>query len=121
MAARRGMGELESEVMANLWAADVPLTPAEVRDALDTDLAYTTVMTILVRLWEKGLVHRQRQGRAFAYWPSLSEADLAAQRMQATLERTGDREKALARFVDALSPKDERVLRRLLSRLTSDR
>ena len=121
MAGRRGMGELESEVMAQLWAADGPVTPAEVRDALGTDLAYTTVMTILVRLWEKGLAHRERQGRAFAYWPSVSEAELAAQRMRATLEHTGDREKVLARFVDALSPKDERILRRILSRLGRER
>lgn len=121
MVQRRGMGELESEVMAQLWAAGVPLTPAEARDALGADLAYTTVMTILVRLWEKGLAQRQRRGRAYAYWPSVSEAELAAKRMQATLERTGDREKALARFVDALSPKDERALRRIVSRLSRDR
>lgn len=121
MAERRGMGELESEVMAHLWVAEVPLTPAEVRDALGTDLAYTTVMTILVRLWEKGLVHRQRRGRAFAYWPSVSEAELAAKRMQATLARTGDPEKALARFVDTLSARDERILRRIVSQPARDR
>jgi predicted transcriptional regulator len=114
MTARRAMGELESEVMGQLWAAGRPLTPAEVRDALDDGLAYTTVMTILARLWEKGLAGRERRGRAYAYWPTLSEAELVAQRMRTTLERTTDHEKALARFVDELSFRDARALRRIL-------
>lgn len=120
MSARRGMGELEAEVMARLWSAGIPLTPSEVRDALGSELAYTTVMTILGRLWEKGLTQRERRGRAYAYWPTLSEAELAAQRMRAALDRTADREKTLAQFVDALSVKDERALRRILGSLTSE-
>ena len=120
MPGRRGMGELESEVMGRLWSAQVPLTPAQVRDALGGELAYTTVMTILGRLWEKGLAQRARQGRAYAYWPSLSEAELTAQRMRAALDRTGDREKTLARFVDSLPVKDERALRRILGSLTNE-
>ena len=120
MAPRRGMGELESDVMAVLWAADGSCTPAEVRDALAADLAYTTVMTILVRLSAKGLAQRERRGRAYAYRPTMSEAEVAAQRMRATLDRTADREKALVRFVDELSPKDERVLRAILARLEGE-
>lgn len=53
MSARRGMGELEADVMGQLWAADRAPTPSEVRDGLGGSLAYTTVMTILGRLWEK--------------------------------------------------------------------
>lgn len=111
------MGELESDVLGQLWAAGRPLTPAEVRDGLGDDLAYTTVMTILGRLFDKGLAQRERRGRAYAYLPAVSEAALAAQRMRATLERTTDRERALARFVDELSPKDARALRRILGDL----
>jgi len=84
---------------------------------MGSDLAYTTVMTILSRLWKKGLVERQRQGRAYAYRPLLSEADLAARRMQAQLDRTRDREAALSRFVDSLPRRDERALRRILHKL----
>ena len=67
MAERRPMGALEAEVLDVLWHADGPVTPADVRTAMGTDLAYTTVMTILVRLWEKGLTERTKQGRAYAY------------------------------------------------------
>jgi len=114
------MGELESDVMGQLWGADHPLIASEVRDALGGELAYTTVMTILGRLWEKGLAQRERRGRAYAYWPSLSEAELTAQRMRAVLDRTEDREKTLARFVGELSTKDERVLRRIMGQLSAE-
>jgi predicted transcriptional regulator len=118
---RRATGELESEVLALLWAADEPLTPAEVRDRLGGDIAYTTAMTILSRLWQKGLAHREQQGRAYAYRPLVSEAELAARRMQATLDKSADREGALARFVDSLSEPDERALRRLLEQMDESR
>lgn len=121
MSGRRAMGELESEVLTILWAADNALTPAEVLDALGGDVAYTTAMTILSRLWQKGLAEREPRGRAYAYRPKVSEAELAAQRMQATLARTHDREAALARFVGSLSKKDERALRRLLEQIGTKR
>lgn len=100
-----------------LWAADGPLTPGEVLELLGDDLAYTTAMTILTRLWQKGLVERELRGRAYAYLPAISEADLVAQRLQATLEHTTDREGALSRFVGSLSKKDERTLRAILGQV----
>lgn len=111
------MGELESEVLAALWAEDVGATPGDMRERLGTDLAYTTVMTILTRLWKKGLVDRERVGRAYVYRPRMSAADLAATRMRAQLDQVGDREAALSRFVGSLSRRDERTLRRLLLEL----
>jgi len=114
------MGELEADVMSRLWAADGPVTPSEVRAALGSGLAYTTVMTILGRLWRKGLAQREQRGRAYVYWPTMSEAELTAQRMGAALDRANDRETTLARFVDQLSPKDERDLRLILSRLNAE-
>lgn len=113
---RRRPGELEAEVLAALWAADQALTPAQVLDELPGPLAYTTVMTILARLHDKGVVERSRAGRAFAYRPVVEEADLAATRMRALLEGGGDRGAVLARFVGALAPDDARVLAALLRR-----
>jgi predicted transcriptional regulator len=109
------MGALEAEVLGVLWDQDRPLTPGEVAEALHTDLAYTTVMTILARLWKKGLAERHRQGRAFAYTAVLSEADLAAKRMHDTLDRTTDQAAVLSRFVEGLSPAEVRRLRKLLN------
>ena len=117
MARRRAMGELESDILSLLWAANEPLTPGDVLEDLDGALAYTTAMTILSRLWQKGLVEREQRGRAYAYWPAISEGELAAQRMQAALEHTHDRAGALSQFVGSLSKKDEQTLRAILGDL----
>jgi predicted transcriptional regulator len=114
MSARRPAGRLESEVLATLWAADRPLTPRDVQRELGDGLAYTTVMTTLARLHEKGEVTRARAGRAYAYAPVLDRAETAASRMRELLEAGADREAVLARFVGSLSAEDERLLSELL-------
>ncbi|MFF4832823.1 BlaI/MecI/CopY family transcriptional regulator [Streptomyces sp. NPDC001315] len=111
---RRPAGELEAAVMAVLWAADLPLTAAQVQLELDSGLARTTVTTILTRLHEKGVVQRERHGRGFAYHPAQDPQGLTARRMHTELDRDSDRETVLARFVAQLGPDDERVLRQLL-------
>ena len=113
---RRAPGELESEVLAVLWSQDSALTPAEVREHLGNTLAYTTVMTTLSRLFDKGIVVREPVGRAYAYKPALDEAEFAAARMRELLDSGRDRKAVLARFVGDLSAADERVLTGLLRR-----
>ena len=111
---RRARGRLESEVLAALWAADRPLTAGEVADALEGQLAYTTVQTILVRLHGKGAVRRELVGRAHSYTPVLDDAGLAADRMRAMLDKGADHAAVLSRFLRILSPEDEATLARLL-------
>jgi predicted transcriptional regulator len=112
---RREPGELEAEVLAALWAADTPLTPGEVAEAVGGGLAYNTVQTILTRLYQKGAVRRQLAGRAHAYTPLLDEAGLAARRMRAVLDRGGDQAAVLSQFLGTLSPDEEKTLSRLLN------
>ena len=114
---RRPAGGLESEVLAALWAADRPLTPGEVSDAVGGELAYTTVQTILTRLHRKGAVVREQAGRAHAYRPVIDDAGLAAQRMRSMLDRNGDHAAVLTRFVGTLTPDDEATLAKLLGDL----
>jgi predicted transcriptional regulator len=111
---RRPRGTLEQEVVAALAAAAEPMTPAQVRDQLGTDLAYTTVMTVLARLSEKGLVTRERVGRAYAYTAVQDEAEVTARQMQRLLDAGDDRAAVLSRFVGVLSDDDERLLIDLL-------
>ena len=115
MAGRRARGSLESEVLATLWAADSPLTAADVVDALGGGLAYNTVQTILTRLHAKGAVRRELTGRAHTYTPVLDDAGLAARRMQAMLDKGGDHAAVLARFLRTLTPEDEATLAELLA------
>jgi predicted transcriptional regulator len=113
---RRGAGELAGEVLGILQAAGEPLSPADVRERLGGDLAYayTTVVTILSRLHAKGVLDRERAGRAFRYYPVADEPGLAARQMASVLAAEADREAVLARFVSSLPDEDEQALRRML-------
>jgi predicted transcriptional regulator len=115
---KRPDGGLEAEVLGVLWSAgEEALTPSEVNRRLDSGLAYTTVMTVLTRLWKKGLVDRVGQGRAFAYRPVVTESELATRRMREALDGVGDRASTLAGFVGSLSSRDVTHLRRLLDEM----
>ncbi|WP_329139900.1 BlaI/MecI/CopY family transcriptional regulator [Streptomyces sp. NBC_01476] len=111
---RRARGELEAEVLAALWAAGEPVGAGTVREQVAGDPAYTTVLTILTRLHEKGLVTRERAGRGYLYAPLHDEAGHAAAGMRDFLDHGGDRAAVLSRFVSGLSAEDEKLLERLL-------
>ncbi|WP_436772800.1 BlaI/MecI/CopY family transcriptional regulator [Yinghuangia sp. YIM S09857] len=117
--ARRGPGELEGEVLALLWTAGEPRTATWAQEQLGGGLAYSTVVTIMSRLYEKGLLTRVRVGRSYAYLPLMDEAGIAARRMRQVLEQEPDRAAVLASFVSDLSDEDEQTLRHLLERITS--
>jgi len=114
---RRSRGELEALIMNALWDADDWLTPRDVQDLVTTPrqpLAYTTVMTILVRLFDKGMVDRHAAGRAYAYRPVATREQWAAERMHDILVNAGDPLVALNRFVDSIDSKQARQLRKAL-------
>ena len=111
---RRGAGELAGQVLGILHAAGEPMSPADVRERLGGELAYTTVVTILSRLHAKGVLERQRAGRAYRYTPVADEPGLAARRMASVLAAEPDREAVLQRFVSTLSEQDEQALRRMI-------
>jgi len=112
---RRAAGELEAAVLAVLQDAGSPLSASEVLDRLGGGLAYTTVVTILARLHDKGTLGRHKDGRSFRYAPADDPAGLAARRLARMLDAEPDREGVLARFVSGLSGTDEELLRRALS------
>jgi predicted transcriptional regulator len=115
--ARRAAGALEAEVLGILRAASGPLSPGDVRQRVagpGAELSYSTVVTIVSRLYDKGLLARQRAGRGFTYTP-LDEASLAASRMSQALGSGTDHDAVLSQFVSGLSGRDARLLRRLLA------
>src|ERR687890_2918134 len=77
----------ELEVMSILWRLG-SATVAEVRDALEEGLAYTSVLSALQTLEEKGYVRHEPEGRAYRYFPVVGA------------ERAGG--SALARIRDAI-------------------
>lgn len=117
---RRPGGALEGEVLGLLQSSRQPLTPGEVLRRLDGGLAYSTVVTVLSRLFDKGLLTRAKQGRAYAYTPVDDTHGLTARRMRQVLESDPDREAVLARFVEDLPVRDEQLLRQLLGDLPDE-
>ena len=67
-------GDRELDVLGVLWAAG-SATVAEVRDRLPVTLAYTTVLTILRNLEEKGFVSHEAEGRAHRYFPRIAKKE----------------------------------------------
>lgn len=115
---RLGMRELEARVLNVLWDDPEGLIPREVHERLPRrrPLAYTTVNTVLVRLWHKGVLRRRKQGRAYVYWPKESRAEYSARRMNEILKTSGNHGEALASFLETIDPKDRLQLRRMLQR-----
>lgn len=69
-----GFGDRELDVIGVLWALGSG-TVAEVRDELPVPLAYTTVLTILRNLEEKGFVSHEAEGRAHRYFARIAKKD----------------------------------------------
>ena len=88
---------------------------AQELDGQSRPLAYTTVMTVLTRLWEKGFLFRQRQGKAYVYM-AREQAEIAGEMgkraARETLEKYGDL--ALTGFVENLTPQQRALVGRLL-------
>ena len=117
-----GLGELETAVLELLWdecAGDDDLSVREVADRLP--LAYTTVMTVLAHLYDKGAVTREKVGRGYRYRPARSREDFGADALGELLRSSGDAEKLLLHFVSReggdLAPEEAGVLRRITARL----
>lgn len=110
------LGELEARAMEVVWDRGGWLTTREVMDVLTNEraLAYTTVMTILVRLSKKGLLERRKDGRAFVYHAVRSREEWTAHRMGELLAVADNRSAALSHFVSDMSKADVDQLRRLL-------
>jgi predicted transcriptional regulator len=117
-----GLGELERDVMGELWDAAAPLTVRQVHERLSArrELAYTTVMTVLDRLAKKGLATREQDGRAYRYDAAQTREELVAEVMHTALEGSGaERSAALVAFVDRVSDDEAAALRAALARLES--
>ena len=107
---------LENAVMGVLWDSETWLTPRDVQARLPAErtVEYTTVMTVLARLWKKGRLGRERSGRAYAYLPLRTRTEHAARRMEEILETAGDRSIALAQFAEQLSASERKKLKVIL-------
>ena len=117
----RSFGELESEIMRVVWRADGAVTGHEIAESLSNDrqLAYTTVITVVDRLRNKGVLTRFRDGRSYRYEARLSGEEYAATLMGQVLSTADNRSGALLRFAGDLDPAEAAQLRAALDAVES--
>jgi predicted transcriptional regulator len=109
--------------MSVLWRLG-SATVADVRDALDEPLAYTSVLSALQTLTEKGFVRHEPEGRAYRYHPTVA-SERAGQSAIARIKDAifaGSAERLFAQLVaDEATPREElERMRRLLDERLSE-
>ncbi|WP_327145725.1 BlaI/MecI/CopY family transcriptional regulator [Nocardia sp. NBC_01327] len=117
--ASRGFGDLEAVVIERIWDHGDKTTVREVFDGLATEreIAYTTVMSTMDNLHRKGWLERERVGKAYHYWPTLSREEYSARLMSEALGSGGRSDLVLAHFVQQMSAEDSEGLRAALRKL----
>jgi predicted transcriptional regulator len=113
----RQQGELESLVLDALWSSDEPMTSQQILEAVSDngDLALTTVLTVLSRLADKGIVERESgSGRALLFRPARSREAFAAESMLKVFAAAGEPALALSHFADGLSASQIAALKKAL-------
>jgi predicted transcriptional regulator len=110
------LGPLETEIMELLWKEQQG-TVKKIHRVLQErrDIAYTTVMTTMSRLAEKGILHRTRDGLAYVYRPAISEMEFVHTFVQQVLDGLLDdfTDITLDYVVDYLARNDPTQLKRL--------
>jgi len=119
------LGPLEKEVMDIVWSHG-PGNVREVVSRMTRNLAYTTVMTTLDRLYKKGLLHRELAERAFVYSARLTKEDWSRSRAGELVEGwlTGPQESRsllLSCLVDAVGTHDAALLDELEAKIQRKR
>nr|WP_078603532.1 MULTISPECIES: BlaI/MecI/CopY family transcriptional regulator [unclassified Streptomyces] len=109
----RPLGELEDAVMSRVWKWNRPVTVREVLEDLQKErsIAYTTVMTVLDNLHQKGWVRRQAEGRAYRYEAVSTRAAYAAALMNDAWSQSDNPAAALVAFFGMMSEEQRETLR----------
>lgn len=107
------LGPFEQQLLEEIWSRG----NATVRELLTDGAlsqAYTTVMTTVDRLYKKGLLDREVEGRAFRYRPRVSQAELqrnaAFEGIRSLLQSSGTSSLPLSYLVEAVSAHDAELL-----------
>lgn len=116
------LGPLETEIMQLLWQ-DERSTVKKVHRRLSQqrEIAYTTVMTTMSRLAEKGVLNRHREGLAYVYTPAITEEEFVTMVVHQVLDGLLDdySDTAVDYMVDYLAKNNPNELRRLQQAIQS--
>lgn len=117
-------GSLQAEVMRIVWELS-EATVDDVRAAQPRSrrAAYTTVQTVMNRLLERGLLERERRGKAFVYRARYKESELVARSLRERLAgaSANARRLALLQLIEGLEPDELDALARYTNRVRRER
>ncbi|MFB7931189.1 BlaI/MecI/CopY family transcriptional regulator [Streptomyces sp. NPDC056039] len=99
--------------MSRVWKWNRPVTVREVLEDLQKErsIAYTTVMTVLDNLHQKGWVRREAEGRAYRYEAVSTRAAYAAALMNDAWSQSDNPAAALVAFFGMMSEEQRQALR----------
>ncbi|WP_230467160.1 BlaI/MecI/CopY family transcriptional regulator [Lujinxingia vulgaris] len=110
------LGDLEQAVLDVLWREGA-LNPGQMHQVLGEErgISVNTVSSAMKRLFDKGLLEREKVSHAYEYRAAVSRAELQRQLIASIAERFSGEERAglLAAFVDIAQADGEETLRRL--------
>jgi predicted transcriptional regulator len=118
------LGPLERRLLDEVWARG-SVTVRELLENADLNIAYTTVMTTLDRLYKKQVLSREPEGRAFRYAPRVTREELqraaAGQAIQELLSSGSTSSLPLSYLVEAVTEHDIELLDELRRLVESKR
>lgn len=112
------LGELESDVMESLWSKNHGLTGREIYEGIKQKkkIAYTTILTVIDRLVNKGLIHKTKSpDRTYQYFPAITkdkfkeEVSMAVMRGLLEFAEKG----TVAAFINTLESSNPEILEEL--------
>ena len=117
------LGELESEIMEIIWHQKDAVSVKDITEVLGKkrQIAYTTVMTIMVRLVNKGVLVRHLSGTSYLYKPKVSKKQFIAKAVHGIFSSAVSTlgEEVLAHFikeVQKINPKKRQELLKILGK-----
>lgn len=113
---RKILGDLETDIMEVVWKKS-EVTVRDVADHLKKrrDIAYTTVMTVMSRLADKGLLEKVKQGNAFLYRPTSSKEEFTKSSVKIVISELLDDFAApvISQFVDSVDEENPEKMEEL--------
>ena len=122
---RKILGDLEAAIMEEVWAQGDWVTVRQIADVLKVQRgsAYTTVMTVMGNLAEKGLLHVDKLPHSHRYRPTQSREAFTRTAVGYVIDQllTDFADPALAHFAERLSGDGETDWATLLRRIQDER
>jgi len=125
VAENNSLGPLEADIMQVVWRIR-KATVQDVYEELSKDrtIAYNTVMTVMTRLAQKGVLKRQKDGRAFLYFPKTTKNEVGKGMLQYVIDKifSGSKVPVISQLLDGAELSDEelKALERLVEKKKSE-